>query len=333
MRCGGGRAGFAGMERFFARLKNDNLENRGSGLCYANNDNTSQGDGSRTLVARGNKKSSDELVVGGHHLLGLFGLLVVMLGIAFTLGYLLGRNQDDVQVRAPAGLGSLEIPASRSRETNDPPPKIKPLSSRGVSAAGAASAASSTSSQTRATSRRNPLGNSPDVPDSPPDWDFYHSGEPAKPVDRLTETSTPVPPPAKPAEPVRLPGGLRPDAGAQPRAAMHSVPVPARSPTHLASLPPSVGGAKMAQPAGTPSAVSKLIPHGATVLQVAAVVRQSDARTLAQALQKKKFPVFVVTPDTDRFYRVQIGPYRDKQSVNAARQKLEQLGFKSIVKR
>ena len=43
--------------------------------------------------------------------------------------------------------------------------------------------------------------------------------------------------------------------------------------------------------------------------------------------------MFVVTPNTDRFYRVQVGPYRDAQTVKAARHKLEQQGYNSIVKR
>ena len=74
-------------------------------------------------------------------------------------------------------------------------------------------------------------------------------------------------------------------------------------------------------------------PRGSTVLQVAAVVRQADAAALAQALQKKKFPAFVTPPDADHFYRVEVGPYVDAQLANAARQKLEEQGFKISVKR
>ena len=56
------------------------------------------------------------------------------------------------------------------------------------------------------------------------------------------------------------------------------------------------------------------IPQGATVLQVAALARQSRRRArLAQALQQKKFPAFVLTPGADHFYRVQVGPYADAQ--------------------
>ena len=41
----------------------------------------------------------------------------------------------------------------------------------------------------------------------------------------------------------------------------------------------------------------------------AAVHREDDAMALAQALQQKKFPAFVITPCTDKYYRVHVGPY------------------------
>ena len=69
------------------------------------------------------------------------------------------------------------------------------------------------------------------------------------------------------------------------------------------------------------------------MLQVAALVKESDALALAQALQEKKFPAFVLSPSADKYYRVQIGPYADAQSAAIARDKLEAAGFKSIVKR
>jgi cell division septation protein DedD len=76
-----------------------------------------------------------------------------------------------------------------------------------------------------------------------------------------------------------------------------------------------------------------LIPHGSMVLQVAAMARQSDAVALAQALQQKKFPAFVLPPGADRYYRVQVGPYTDPQSADLARHKLESQGFKAITRR
>jgi cell division septation protein DedD len=76
-----------------------------------------------------------------------------------------------------------------------------------------------------------------------------------------------------------------------------------------------------------------LIPRGAITLQVAALLREADALALAQALQEKKFPAIVITPSADRYYRVQVGPYADTRSANAARRELEKQGFKSIVRR
>jgi cell division septation protein DedD len=78
---------------------------------------------------------------------------------------------------------------------------------------------------------------------------------------------------------------------------------------------------------------SPLIPRGAITLQVAALTKEDDALALAEALQQKKFPAFVLTPGSDHYYRVQVGPYRDMPSANTAKRALENEGFKSIVKR
>ena len=75
------------------------------------------------------------------------------------------------------------------------------------------------------------------------------------------------------------------------------------------------------------------IPRGGIVLQVAALTKETDALALAEALQKKKFPAFVLPPAADHYYRVQVGPYADEQSADLARHKLEKEGFKAILKR
>ena len=72
---------------------------------------------------------------------------------------------------------------------------------------------------------------------------------------------------------------------------------------------------------------------GAIVLQVAAVSRQGDALSVADALQRKKFPAFVVPPSVDRFYRVQVGPYHDERAADNAKAALDHAGFKAIIKR
>ena len=54
---------------------------------------------------------------------------------------------------------------------------------------------------------------------------------------------------------------------------------------------------------------------------------------MADAMQQKRFPSFVVTPSSDNFYRVQVGPYQDIAAAESAKRALEQLGFKPIIKR
>jgi cell division septation protein DedD len=67
-------------------------------------------------------------------------------------------------------------------------------------------------------------------------------------------------------------------------------------------------------------------------LQVTALRRESDALDLAKRLQRKKFPAFVLSPQGNKYYRVQVGPYADKKSAEAAKKGLEGAGFRAIVK-
>ncbi len=76
-----------------------------------------------------------------------------------------------------------------------------------------------------------------------------------------------------------------------------------------------------------------LIPRDAILLQVAALIQEQDALALAETLQQKKFSAFVLMPSTDRYYRVQVGPYLDAESARLVRSRLEKEGFKAIVKR
>lgn len=71
---------------------------------------------------------------------------------------------------------------------------------------------------------------------------------------------------------------------------------------------------------------------GSYTLQVIAVRRQADAIDLARRLRKKKFPAFVLSPHGNKLYRVQVGPYGDQKSAEAAKKGLENAGFRAIVK-
>jgi DedD protein len=218
-------------------------------------------------MASKEKKSGGDFVLESRHLVGLFLLLVVIFGVVFTLGYLLGRSQYDSKIRAAVG----------------PPP--------GSDAPAAPSAAKS---------KTRPEPEDAQVPKKNSEWDFYHSADPQAAADHL-----------QPA----------------PKTVAASAP--------LAAAPkPAVVSSKTAKPAKPSSgAEGTLIPKGAIMLQVAAVLHQDDALALAQALQQKKFPAFVIPPGADKLFRVQVGPYPDNQSASNARQQLEAKGFKSIIKR
>jgi cell division septation protein DedD len=218
-------------------------------------------------MASKEKKSGGDFVLESRHLVGLFLLLVVIFGVVFTLGYLMGRSQYDSKVRAAVG----------------PPP--------GFDAADAPSAAKS---KTKAEPENA------QVPKKSSDWDFYHSADPQASADHLQ------PPPKS------LTASSQPAAAPKPAAASSKTTKPAKSSS------------------GTDG---PLIPKGAIMLQVAAVLHQDDALALAQALQQKKFPAFVIPPAADKYYRVQVGPYQDNESASKARQDLEAKGFKSIIKR
>jgi DedD protein len=148
---------------------------------------------------------------------------------------------------------------------------------------------------------------------APGEWDFY-----AKKDDGRTE------PPA-------------PKHQSNPT---NAAPVPAVA-TKSTSAPPAAAAKPVATPTASTPAASKeaaryqapKMAKGAIVVQVAALARQTDALHMADVIQEKQFPAFVVTPASDNFYRVQVGPYTDEKSAEAAKRGLEQLGFKPIIKR
>jgi DedD protein len=216
------------------------------------------------------EKKAGDFVLESRHLVGLFLLLVVIFGVVFTLGYMLGRSQYDSKLRAAVGA----------------PP--------GIDAAPAPAATPKTKAKTDADTTQAPKKNS--------DWDFYHSADPQPSADRLQ-------PPLK-------------NLTASSSSSSASAPATANASVKTSKPPKGAAGNE-----------GPLIPKGAVMLQVAAVLHQDDALALAQALQQKKFPAFVIPPSSDKYYRVQVGPYPDSPSATKARQDLETDGFKSIVKR
>ena len=207
-------------------------------------------------MANGNLKKGGgggrDMVLESRHLFGLFLGVVVLCGVFFTLGYVMGRTQYDSSVRAASGKEKVPPPPAPQQQTSS----------------------------------------APAVP-APSEWDFYRAAEPKKEEPRLEV-------PAKASESAAKPSATQPPMKSAGQRARFKAP---------------------------------LIPRGAIVLQVAALTREGDALALAEALQQKEFPAFVLTPSSDNLYRVQVGPFADIQSANLAKRSLEREGFKTIAKR
>ncbi len=215
------------------------------------------------MASGGRRGGAGERVLESRHVIGLFMLMLLFSSVFFTLGYVMGRNQYDGQVRAASNPRTLQpTPVA---------PKSDPSAKR--------------SNEGRRDSDPATDVNSP----ANSDWSFYNSGKSSSPDDNL-----------KPAW-----------------------SLPALTPR---AVPASAKG-KSGKTAAAPA-----ISANSYTLQVAALRRESDAMSLASHLQKKKFPAFVVSPQSDKYYRVQVGPYADQESADAARKGLEGAGFKAIVK-
>jgi DedD protein len=104
------------------------------------------------MAARGNRGGAGERVLESKHVIGLFMLMLVFSSVFFALGYVMGRNQYDGQVRAASNPRSGSDVVMRSR------PDV--------------------------TSKRGNISSPPATPDtSDPatqpssDWGFYNSGK------------------------------------------------------------------------------------------------------------------------------------------------------------
>src|SRR6266699_2290261 len=206
------------------------------------------------------KRGVGERVLEGRHVIGLFLAVILLSGLFFTLGYVMGLHQSEAR-----GAPKPETVSKRAQKTTP--------------------GESSTDTGTPNSS----------------EWEFYHAGEKNKNEDLLK------PGPVVPAKQAK------------------SDPVLVKAPAPRSG---NAGGSKASKGSTVPAA-----PANGYSLQVAAMNREADALDLAKVLQKKKFPAYVLSPHGDNYYRVQVGPYADLKSTDAARKGLEAAGFKAFVKR
>ena len=226
-------------------------------------------------MAGSGKRGGGDRVLESRHLVGLFLGVVLLCGVFFTLGYVMGKTQYGGAVHAassPDGDGNVADSPVRSargrRQSADTP-----------SAAAPSTAASGTNAS---------------------EWDFYGNKQ---------DNDEHLQPAAKSSLP-----WTSPSPGDSAPAAKPAESRPREIPTAARFRAPRIA-------------------RGAIVLQVAALRHEGDALEMASMLQRKRFPAFVITPDGDNYYRVQVGPYRNEHSAAKARTALERAGFKAIMKR
>ena len=228
------------------------------------------------MASRGNRGGAGDRVLESRHVIGLFMLMLVFSGVFFALGYVMGRNQYDGQVRAAGSPRAAADPAI------SPKPEVAPKHSR------------NSPPSASPTSAPDPASDENSQPSS--DWGFYNAGKVA-PDDRL-----------KPAPSATQPATV-------PAVANNKTPTRT---SNVSSKSASIG--------------PQQLPAGTYTLQVAALRKEADAHAVAASLLKKKFPAFVVSPTSDKYFHVQVGPYSDSKSAEAAKRGLENAGFKAIVK-
>jgi cell division septation protein DedD len=224
-------------------------------------------------VPAGNgKRGGSDRVLESRHLVGLFLGVVLLCGVFFTLGYVMGRTQlgPPVTLRASAASREPAIPS---------------------------------------TAKPDPMERTPPAANS--EWDFYSKD---KNPNRIEHQNSPPSISGTPAAP-------SPHGSASPRITAENAPPAPGTKTVVAN------------PSDLRRFAPPRIPHGAIVVQVGALGKETDALALADAVQQKHFPSFVVMPTSDTLYRVQVGPYNDAASAQAAQQSLEKAGFNSILKR
>ncbi len=124
------------------------------------------------MASGGKRGGAGERVLESRHVIGLFMLMLLFSGVFFTLGYVMGRNQYDGQVRAATDFhGKSDVPVS---------PKPEPLAKR-------------------TNSKAPPATQTDTAEPAKTDWEFYHAGDAKKPEDHLKSVA---PSPAQPNSPV-----------------------------------------------------------------------------------------------------------------------------------
>lgn len=98
--------------------------------------------------------------------------------------------------------------------------------------------------------------------------------------------------------------------------------------------PATTPATSQAPAGGTAPDPATQLPTTGYFVQVAAVSKQEDADSLVDALKKKQYPAFVADPvQTDKLFRVQVGPFGDIKDAEGMRARLIADGYSPILKK
>ncbi|HKD52140.1 MAG TPA: SPOR domain-containing protein [Candidatus Acidoferrum sp.] len=106
-------------------------------------------------MSYGGHRGAGERVLEGRHVIGLFLAVILLSGLFFTLGYVMGLHQSEASADALPAKPELRTP-SKSEVASKHASKTPPAEASGETSAPASS-----------------------------DWEFYHAGEKGKADDRL----------------------------------------------------------------------------------------------------------------------------------------------------
>ncbi|HEY6987563.1 MAG TPA: SPOR domain-containing protein [Bryobacteraceae bacterium] len=85
---------------------------------------------------RSSNNSETEILLGNKHLLGIFFVIAILLGVAFTGGYMVGRNSAEKSAEkrtAAVSAGTPDVAATPASPSNLETHSVPPASSEGAS--------------------------------------------------------------------------------------------------------------------------------------------------------------------------------------------------------
>jgi cell division septation protein DedD len=100
-------------------------------------------------------------------------------------------------------------------------------------------------------------------------------------------------------------------------AKLEPAPAPSKSEPALEQLPPTSKAANVLN------------------FQIGALRKSADAERLLSDVKKKGFKGFILSPhdESNPYYRVQVGPFKDPIEAEKAKKNLEAAGFKPMLKK